>query len=66
MGRDSHDTRIVAAMNVHGVTHLLTFNKDDFRRYTNIVAISPGEVIAAQQEAPSVQTTVTEADEEIE
>jgi len=66
IGRDSHDTRIVAAMNVHGVTHLLTFNKDDFRRYTNIVAVSPGEVIAAQQEAPAAHTSVTEADEEIE
>jgi predicted nucleic acid-binding protein len=66
MGRDSHDTRIVAAMNVHGVTHLLTFNKDDFRRYINIVAITPGEVIAAQQETPTAQTIVTEAGEEIE
>lgn len=66
MGRDSHDTRIVAAMSVHGVTHLLTFNKDDFKRYTNIVAVSPGEVIAAQPAAPTTQqTTATEADEEI-
>ena len=66
IGRDSHDTRIVAAMNVHGVTHLLTFNQDDFRRYTNIVAVSPGEVIAAQPATPVTQRiTATEADEEI-
>jgi predicted nucleic acid-binding protein len=66
IGRDSHDTRIVAAMNVHGVTHLLTFNKDDFRRYTNIVVVSPGEILAAQPAAPAAQqTTATEADEEI-
>jgi predicted nucleic acid-binding protein len=66
MGRDSHDTRIVAAMNVHGVTHLLTFNKDDFKRYTNIVAVSPGEIIPPQPAAPTAQqTTTTEADEEI-
>lgn len=66
MGRDSHDTRIVAAMNVHGVTHLLTFNKDDFKRYTNIVSVSPGEVIVSQPAAPTAQqTTPTEADEEI-
>ncbi|HKQ79709.1 MAG TPA: type II toxin-antitoxin system VapC family toxin [Blastocatellia bacterium] len=66
IGRDSHDTRIVAAMNVHGVTHLLAFNKDDFRRYTNIVAVSPEEVIAAQPSAPAAkQPTATEADEEI-
>lgn len=66
MGRDSHDTRIVAAMNVHGVTHLLTFNKDDFKRYTNIVAVSPGEVVAAQTaELTAPQTTTTEMGEEI-
>ena len=66
IGRDSHDTRIVAAMNVHGITHLLTFNKDDFRRYTNIVAVNPGEVLAAQPAAPAApQTTATEADEEV-
>ncbi len=65
IGRDSHDTRIVAAMNVRGVTHLLTFNKDDFRRYTNIVAVSPGEVLAAQSAALAAQRTTTpEADEE--
>lgn len=65
-GRDSHDTRIVAAMNVHGVSHLLTFNKDDFKRYTNIVAVSLTEVMAAQPAAPTAQQpTTTKADEEI-
>ena len=33
VGKNTHDARIVAAMNVHGVTHLLTFNGDDFKRY---------------------------------
>jgi predicted nucleic acid-binding protein len=28
-----HDTRLVAAMNVHGVGRILTFNADDFMRY---------------------------------
>jgi predicted nucleic acid-binding protein len=28
-----HDTRLVVAMNVHGVGRILTFNADDFRRY---------------------------------
>lgn len=43
-GRDSHDTRIVAAMNVHQVSHLLTFNKDDFTRYPGITVLFPSEV----------------------
>ena len=32
-GSKVHDTRLVAAMNVHGVGRILTFNADDFRRY---------------------------------
>src|SRR5262245_54162011 len=27
-GRPAHDARIVAAMHVHGISHILTFNKD--------------------------------------
>ncbi len=36
-----HDTKLVASMAVHGVTHLLTFNTDDFKRYPGITAIDP-------------------------
>lgn len=43
-GRDSHDTRIVAAMNIHGITHLLTFNKDDFKRFPGITVLLPSDV----------------------
>lgn len=43
-GRDAHDTRIVATMNVHNITHLLTFNTDDFKRFPGITVISPSEV----------------------
>ena len=32
-GTRVHDTRLVAAMNAHGVGRILTFNADDFRRY---------------------------------
>ena len=32
-GRNAHDARLVAAMAVHGLTHLLTFNTQDFTRY---------------------------------
>ena len=33
MGSKVHDTRLVAAMNVHGVKQLLTFNAGDFLRF---------------------------------
>ncbi|MSO35736.1 MAG: PIN domain-containing protein [Acidobacteria bacterium] len=36
-----HDARIVAAMNVHGITRIVTFNADDFRRYGSITATLP-------------------------
>lgn len=38
-GKSAHDTRLVAAMKRHGLTHLLTFNSADFRRYPGIVVI---------------------------
>ncbi len=40
-GKKSHDARLVAAMNVNKVTHVLTFNVDDFKRFPGIVAIRP-------------------------
>ena len=43
-GRDAHDTRIVAAMNVHQISHLLTFNKGDFTRYSGITVLLPSDV----------------------
>jgi predicted nucleic acid-binding protein len=38
-----HDTRLVAAMNVHGVERILTFNTDDFTRY-GIGVLHPSSV----------------------
>src|SRR5438309_2075278 len=35
-GRQVHDARLVAVMQAHSVTHLLTFNTEDFRRYPGI------------------------------
>lgn len=42
-GKNVHDTRLVAVMMTHGITHLLTFNTDDFRRFPNITLIHPNE-----------------------
>jgi len=43
-GKQVHDARLVAAMNVHKVTHLLTFNTADFKRYDGISVVSPSSV----------------------
>lgn len=45
-GKPSHDARLVAAMLAHGITHILTFNDADFRRYAGIAAIPPASVTA--------------------
>lgn len=41
MGKNGHDARLVAAMLVHGVTHLLTFNTADFTRFPGITVLDP-------------------------
>lgn len=43
-GKEAHDARLVAAMLAHKVTHLLTFNTDDFKRYPQITAVNPRDV----------------------
>jgi predicted nucleic acid-binding protein len=43
-GKKTHDARLVASMKVHGVTHVLTFNGDDFRRFEGIQVIHPKEL----------------------
>ena len=40
-GKTAHDARIVAAMKVHGVKDLLTFNVKDFARYSDLNVIDP-------------------------
>jgi predicted nucleic acid-binding protein len=38
-GTKVHDARIVAAMKTHGITHVLTLNGDDFRRFAPLVTV---------------------------
>ncbi|HVX12481.1 MAG TPA: type II toxin-antitoxin system VapC family toxin [Pirellulales bacterium] len=45
-GKNAHDARLVAAMLVHGVSRLLTFNKADFARYQSITAMSPHDIVS--------------------
>ncbi|MDR3690784.1 MAG: PIN domain-containing protein [Fimbriimonas sp.] len=44
-GKQNHDARIVAAMIVHEVPSVLTFNEGDFKRYTEIEVFSPKDVL---------------------
>lgn len=44
IGLAVHDAKLVASMNVHGVTNLLTLNETDFKRYTNINAVNPSDL----------------------
>jgi len=43
-GKNTHDAHIVAAMNVYGINTIMTFNVQDFARYSNISAIHPAAV----------------------
>lgn len=40
-GVQVHDARLVAIMQVHNISHLLTFDSDDFRRYAQIQVVNP-------------------------
>jgi len=46
-GVETYDARLVAVMKTYGITHLLTVNGDDFKRYPGITIMSPEEIIRA-------------------
>jgi predicted nucleic acid-binding protein len=52
LGKNAHDARLVAAMLVHGVTHLLTFNDQDFRRFAAITVLTPAAVLSPPPPPP--------------
>lgn len=44
-GKQVHDARLVAVMQANSVSHILTFNIKDFRRYTAIItAVHPKDI----------------------
>jgi predicted nucleic acid-binding protein len=45
-GKPAHDARLVAAMRVHGLTTILTFDRTGFSRYTGIEVLHPADVAA--------------------
>ncbi len=46
-GRQVHDARLVALMQAHGITHILTLNGKDFARYPGITVIDPTSAAGA-------------------
>jgi predicted nucleic acid-binding protein len=40
-GKPAHDARLVAAMHVHGLTTILTFDRTGFARYAGIEVLHP-------------------------
>ena len=44
LGKNPHDARLVAAMERHGLSHILTFNTSDFSRYSQIQIPDPRQV----------------------
>jgi predicted nucleic acid-binding protein len=46
LGVQVHDAKIVAAMNLHGIQQILTFNGRDFSRYVDVLVITPEQLPA--------------------
>jgi predicted nucleic acid-binding protein len=43
-GIEAHDTRLAAAMIVHGIENIVTFNVADFKRYQTITTLHPANI----------------------
>jgi predicted nucleic acid-binding protein len=52
VGKQTHDAHLVAIMQTHGVTSILTFNVGHFQRFTGIVVLNPLDFYGPQN--PSV------------
>ena len=50
-GKQVHDARLVAFMLVYGVTHILTFNDSDFRRFESLPTQIGGGIIVVHPSA---------------
>jgi predicted nucleic acid-binding protein len=44
-GVQVHDARLAAVMKVNGITRIVTFNVQDFKRFAGIEAIHPDSVV---------------------
>ena len=48
-GKPAHDARLVAAMRVHGLKAILTFDKTGFSRFPAIEVVHPADVRSASE-----------------
>jgi len=44
LGVQAHDARLAAAMFVHDVSHILTLNATDFKRFSGLSALHPSSI----------------------
>ena len=44
-GKPAHDAHLVAAMQVHGIKSILTFDRTGFSRYPGIQVVHPADVV---------------------
>src|ERR1039458_708473 len=47
-GKPAHDARLVAAIQVHGLTAILTFDRTGFSRYAGIEGVHPADADASR------------------
>ncbi len=47
IGRQVYDARLVAVMQAHGISHILTMNPTHFRRFAGITVVEPSTIIAS-------------------
>jgi predicted nucleic acid-binding protein len=55
-GKQVHDTRIAAAMKVYGITHLLTFNGGDFKRFSHVTVVDPESIVTPPPQPAPIRT----------
>ncbi|MCX6916367.1 MAG: PIN domain-containing protein [Verrucomicrobia bacterium] len=44
LGKQAHDTRLVALMEAHGLTYMLSLNARDFARFPGVICVEPADV----------------------
>jgi predicted nucleic acid-binding protein len=47
-GKRVHDARLAAQLSVHGISHLITFNDQDFAKFSWISILRPKDLLAAE------------------
>jgi len=48
VGKTAHDAHVVAGRTLHSIDRILTFNVQDFKRFPEITAMSPQQILAAR------------------